>query len=91
MSEFKGTNGKWKVWQKEGLPIVGSLSGVSLFIVSKSSETSPHHYDANALLISKAPEMLEMLINISKGFDDSKKHLIVNKAKQLIKESTRSN
>lgn len=36
----------------------------------------------------KAPEMLEMLKIISNGFDDSKKHLIIKKSKQLIKQAT---
>jgi len=59
--EFKGTKGKWKVWKKEELPIVGSSDGTSLFIVSQSSETSPYHYDANALLISKSPILLQAI------------------------------
>lgn len=44
--------------------------------------------EANMLLYSKSREMLEMLKYISKGFDDSKKHLILKKVKQLIKEAT---
>jgi hypothetical protein len=32
--------------------------------------------------------MLEMLAKISKGFNDDEKHLIVSKARELIKQST---
>jgi hypothetical protein len=33
-------------------------------------------------------KMLEMLAKISKGFNDDEKHLIVSKARELIKQST---
>ncbi|MDV3822914.1 hypothetical protein CMU07_09120 [Elizabethkingia anophelis] len=51
MSEFKGTKGKWEIqWMGSLLSIIGA----------KKSERK-----ANAQLISKAPEILEMLKRIS--------------------------
>ena len=57
MSEFKGTKGKW---------IVFSNAKYSDVVKIKSDKGSPtfRENEANALLISKAPEMLEMLIKI---------------------------
>jgi hypothetical protein len=90
--EFKGTPGKWKVWrnQIDDTPIIGAVNGTSLFIVSKSSETSIYHYDANALLVSKAPEMLQALINFVTALDQNKNILAEEYeiAKQVIKEAT---
>lgn len=90
--EFKGTPGKWKVWrnQIDDTPIIGTVNGTSLFIVSKSSETSIYHYEANALLISKAPEMLQMLNKILEEnmTDYSCCMNIKNDIEKLIKEAT---
>jgi hypothetical protein len=44
--------------------------------------------DKNALLISKAPEMLEMLNKISNMHPDSNPISIIKECKQLIKEAT---
>lgn len=66
--EFKGTKGGWKYYHELGDNkiisvnhqfIISNLTGTGLFVTSPN--TNPHHKEANALLISKAPEMLEML------------------------------
>lgn len=86
MSEFKGTKGKWEFLNTE-------LADFHLTTVICEKEVIAHinseksNRIANALLISKAPEMLEMLKEISNdrlwGTDDD-----FNKLEQLIKEAT---
>jgi hypothetical protein len=88
--EFKGTKEKWLIQDKEKnyfgvvyTSIATKKEGVFIDVYSKEHE-------ANALLISKAPEMLEMLkefeIDIRQGYVINKNRL--NKIQQLIKEAT---
>ena len=92
--EFKGTKGKWVVDIDESsynefhqlcTPISRKYPGhgtiVRLCEVYGEDEPSI----ANALLISKAPEMLEMLINLTEVCDIK---ILKDKAEQLIKEAT---
>ena len=106
MSEFLGTKGKWdtmwdfsKGWDKRALTIINdqydTVADVRIF---KNEEIEK----ANALLISKAPEMLEMLKYFTAFPDedfeeDMDKHISfpmtvdarkIKEAKQLIKEAT---
>lgn len=68
MSEFKGTKGKWEYrqWDGEKWPdkrwSIGekSTNGVCICI-SPRYDFESQESKANALLISKAPEMLEIL------------------------------
>lgn len=86
--EFKGTKGKWER--------VGSI----VYLDDNSKTIYPYYEcggfgiekEANALLISKSPEMLEMLkellcdledVSIPTSMDDTLK-----RTKQLIKEAT---
>lgn len=94
--EFKGTKGKW---QYSG----GDNSSIDI-VLENNSTISIDRYDrygngelvgnrkemeANALLISKAPEMLEMLKElISSNPIHNGWHEKILKAKQLIKEAT---
>ena len=90
MSEFKGTKGKLCVtfnWSDTEIEI-GTESQSEIAIIDKSNYEDDNEAIANSVLFSKAPEMLEMLQNIAKGFHDSKKHLIIKKAEKLIKEAT---
>jgi hypothetical protein len=89
MSEFKWTKGKWKavgleVWKAEGNPlIIGKAHQHNL------NNMGLQEQQANALLISKAPEMLEMLVYFigilqhTEGYQED-----IKQAKQLIKEAT---
>ena len=84
--EFKGTKGKWVIkkssnttnlWIKGDVPVCTIYSG-----------TKEEEY-ADALLISKAPELLEMLKGIYQmgiGAVLSEQH--IEAIEQLIKEST---
>jgi hypothetical protein len=95
MAEFKGTKGKWYVSGGDKYATIQSTGMDEKIAVThptiatiNSTFLDIEEFRANALLISKAPEMLEMLAKISKGFNDDEKHLIVSKARQLIKQST---
>ena len=81
MSEFKGTKGKWQV-----TPMVNVSDGKKMICATQDNGTQ-EEMKANALLISKSPEMLEILKIILEGKCDIpewKKEM----AKQLIKEAT---
>jgi hypothetical protein len=101
MSEFKGTKGEWLVsyeydemWEQETAQI--GVKNENDCIITCWSNFIENEYKANALLISKAPEMLEMLDKISKFIDENKGvnywcELLkreVPEIKQLIKEAT---
>lgn len=77
MSEFKGTKGKWEV--KKGEVLNGVYSGKEPICICHGGNKVE-----NALLISKAPEMLEMLKDVKDYLGSDKRALVV----QLIKEAT---
>ena len=89
--EFKGTKGKWKVGKRNNCII--SDDETSLTIKGTTGLSTIRYYGGNlicesvskenALLISKAPEMLEMLINV-KDYLGSEVRV---KVEQLIKEA----
>jgi len=69
--EFKGTKGKWVINEMDRysrLINIESDEGKKICETLCGNESHPDRQDAefNALLISKAPEMLQMLIEISK-------------------------
>lgn len=98
MAEFKGTKGKWKI-SKTPEYHEPKCSKVEVF-----SEESPNFWickiqnnglieknegNANALLISKAPEMLEMLKQCVETLEFSENiGFTYDEVKQLIKEAT---
>jgi len=91
MTQFKGTKGKWKLLRfSEGQMSVRNMENTRKICVSRVN-----NYDeslANLLLISKAPEMLEMLEKLIKEFDAEHATQygceLMYLAKQLIKEAT---
>ena len=90
--EFKGTKGKWKLYKQydeEDTPMfsIDSKEGIlahcyNLQMCCGTQECT----NANALLISKAPEMLEMLKELSNDYDIP--HYICERINKLIKEAT---
>lgn len=96
MSEFKGTKGKWsqKFEGCEPSRVIrtddGNKEVAQIYRYNSESEQK-----ANALLISKAPEMLELMKELVCEFSDyktkaqgtSKCDAIIN-AEKLIKEAT---
>lgn len=102
--EFKRTKGNWRLKHSEkntAWNIIGTELGsrykiaiLPYLIESALSENwnnkEKYEQKANALLISKAPEMLETIEELLKelsyhGYTHSK---AINSAKQLIKEAT---
>ena len=89
MSNFKGTKGKWV------------FSDDSVFSLDKAQKTpveficnNPEPYDretrweANSLLISKAPEMLEMLEKANELLRNYNEFTLSFEIEKLIKEAT---
>lgn len=82
--EFKGTKGKWVV--SESHITVNDEEGYG--IAQKNGITNSEQWKANALLISKAPEMLEMLQRCKEVFESLHQPFISSDIEQLIKEAT---
>jgi len=79
MSEFKGTKGKWSIFSDQfNNQIIANENG---FIAETKTK-------ANALLISKAPEMLEMLQDLEIAMRAVKVDLVADKISKIIKEAT---
>jgi hypothetical protein len=98
--EFKGTKGKWHIKNLHE-PNKGKYPAFEIDISTETEENMctvwyaelfAEQAKANALLISKAPEMLEMLIEFVERWDFVNSHLFHNaeieQARQLIKEAT---
>jgi hypothetical protein len=79
--EFKGTKGKWEV------TVSSEYSGDYSIFAENGSATS-FEDKANALLISKAPEMLEMLNKVCEKLKGNGFPMLQNEIQQLIKEAT---
>lgn len=89
MTQFKGTKGKWEQTLKYERIIVGNnICDVWGFdaMLDKQKEIE---MKANAQLISKAPEMLEMLVKC-KDYFKSKEQAYYKIIEQLIEEATKT-
>ena len=93
MKNFERTKGKWEL-EKNSVNAYNLLSGEGwkgdyiAIINSPSVVISQKVADANALLISKAPEMLEMLEYAMVILGNLGEIGIAKKIEQLIKEAT---
>jgi len=86
MSNFKGTKGKWSI-NSNNQDQIESQDGINICDCwSMGDNRFPDLFEmkANALLISKAPEMLEMLEDIKDYLGSDKRTEIEN----LIKSAT---
>lgn len=100
MTKFKGTKGKWKVREGYRIDIItdnDKAFGIVDFGTEQEAFLADYpieQWKANALLISKAPEMLEMLERIvdqlssSESLNFQSDFELIEKAEQLIKEAT---
>ena len=105
MAEFKGTKGKWQSYTPDHIGCTNVKFGKEEwdgFIEVWHHHNGSVQAKSNALLISKAPEMLEMLKYFTAFPDedfeeDMDKHISfpmtvdarkIKEAKQLIKEAT---
>ncbi len=93
-NQFKGTKGNWEYtttnWDDKEIEIWGAERNHPIAKMIECDNTI-----ANALLISKAPEMLEMLIRLSNEIDytylawgNEKGLILSNEIQKLIKEAT---
>ncbi len=94
--EFKGTKGKWEITKHQlseeisinsGLFNIANVFSYDVLCGSNDIEEA----NANALLISKAREMLDFLQELSNAPKDLNAVYWIEKAKQLIKEATEIN
>lgn len=92
--EFKGTKGKWEINSRASRNVRCNNSTIANCSQGQDGENELEE-KANALLISKAPEMLEMLNHLHGRIDFSwdawgsrEGFEISNKIEQLIKEAT---
>lgn len=98
MSKFKGTKSKWSIDDYNGKGSVidiivninndedGQIAQVYSLNEMCYKEFQNDEHKANALLISKAPELLEMLEKVINNSDVPNE--IFDEAKKLIKKST---
>lgn len=91
MTEFKGTKGNWSVIKfNRYYNVVSDIRGGEV-LAKFIADTDNEEQVANALLISKAPEMLEMLIDFLETYESGgviNNEYYIDKFKQLIKEAT---
>ena len=85
MANFKGTKGKWKLAENDYgyFTSVRNLDDTCKVVVSRVNNQTESN--ANMLLISKSPEMLEFIIEVMETTTNDR---IYKKAKDLIKEAT---
>jgi hypothetical protein len=96
MSEFKGTKGKWSTNKLSILDENRRVISQCYLMTFEHDKRGIQIPDTigyfNALLISKAPEMLQDLIDIvwliDMGATTEELHKRIEKSKQLIKEAT---
>jgi hypothetical protein len=93
--EFKGTKGKWQIKEKNASIIDENEKSIVCWhgVATSTFWKDEVELKSNSLLISKAPEMLEMLNWFANEFEDvfhegTETNDMVLKAKQLIKEAT---
>ena len=94
MDNYKFTKGKWQIAGSENTFVYAlNEKGTNSFSlnINNDGRTPLEEQQANALLISKAPEMLEMIQSLieakNNGNDWDSEELFI-KAEVLIKEAT---
>lgn len=90
--EFKGTKGKWRLeksqFYSDRICVFSDFENkFSDKLILSIDNCDNQEGKANALLISKAPEMLEMLESLEND-DNAIPAIIWNKIQKLIKEAT---
>jgi hypothetical protein len=87
--KFKGTKGKWQIELTNDYHEdcrINHIPNIGIYF-DENSDIESEEIDANLLLISKAPEMLEMLIKCKNTLKDVYE-CDVKEINQLIKEAT---
>lgn len=92
--KFKGTKGEWSYsFTKKGhikISDQGWHDFAKIYTITKGNSVRHDETLANALLISKAPELLEMLIKLCKLYrmNSLRVAALMDEAEELIKEAT---
>ena len=86
MSEFKGTKGKWRMSDGDIGTQIKVDFDIPVCLMATPKNRNSSEWKANALLISKAPEMLEMLIKCERVI--SELEISTDDIKELIKSAT---
>lgn len=89
MSKFKGTKGKWEFDDECVLCLSNGMKSIDIVVNNpKPYQDNNDKWDYNALLISKAPEMLKMLEKLAPLLKQRHLYETANKVELLIKEAT---
>ena len=97
MDNYKFTKGKWKcIFTSDLKRSIRSEGGILMTFWKPSKysgqderyEQELRETQANQLLCSKAPEMLEMLKEIKNQIEDGRTYITKEEIEQLIKEAT---
>lgn len=84
--EFKGTKGKWRMSDGDIGTQIKVDFDIPVCLMATPKNRNSSEWKANALLISKAPEMLEMLIKCERVI--SELEISTDDIKELIKSAT---
>ena len=95
MSEFKGTKAPWEARISQlGIDVIQQGTGFGIIDFGTNEDLRKADYsfevaEANAKLISKAPEMLEMLKRCEVRIEPKDIHIsLLNDLRELIKPAT---
>lgn len=100
MTQFKGTQGKWHL-MKKGFTKNANDNLIQVYATNEDLEfvcqvwkdgilhDKTQNFEANAQLISKAPEMLEMLKQCLYRVENANHGDFPNKIRKLIEEATK--
>ena len=86
--EFKGTKGKWVAWLGDKQTTSSVKIGSMEIELEIDYDNKLDEERANALLISKAPEMLEMLKEVKRRLKGNGFPSLTETIEELIKEAT---
>jgi len=86
--EFKGTKGKWYCYKKTDQHKIECIITDTQDVICDLPYYCNDYSDANAKLISCAPEMLDMLIKMKEAMEYLQVKPLVYDLKKLIKKAT---
>ena len=92
MTSFKGTKGKWLSHKYVFATIISEDGVLVASCGGRTSNVNPEklilEQESNALLVSKAPEMLEMLEKVKSILGNVGEFELAKEIEKLIKEAT---
>ena len=85
--EFKGTKGNWELHKSNSILVNGDMIACAYGFIKNGKYVYTKEAKANAKLISKAPEMLDMLKSLMLSFEQMGMEKPIG-IEQLIIEAT---